>query len=149
MNLNVSKEFFDDVKESFLQLNENSRLDPEIKEVVLRWQKSPLLDKIVPRWSCQGHSDTHSDSDYYIIFCTQDDGADILYDIFDEFCSLEHNCAGWNYSVIKLIHQNHKKAEPHIEIGRYSEGHQETINYMKALWLAKLQEIEDNHEQYK
>lgn len=145
MNLNVSKEFFDDVKESFLQLNENSRLDPEIKEVVLRWQKSPLLDKIVPRWSCQGHSDKNSDSDYYIIFCTQDDGADILYDIFDEFCK----SASWNYRVIKLIHQNHLVAEPHIEIGRYTEGHQETMNHMKALWLAKLQEIEDNHEQYK
>lgn len=147
MNINVSKEFFDTVKESFLQLNEHSNLDPEIKEVVLRWQKSPLLDKIVPRWSCEGHSTEYRMSDYYIIFCTQDDGADILYNIFEKFNERDSNFPAWHYTLTMLVlNFDDDEKYPHVQIGRATCGVDDSIQIAKSKWLEILQEIEKEYE---
>lgn len=147
MNLNVPPEYFNTVKESFLKLNEDSRLDPEIKDVVLRWQKSPLLDKIVPRWSCQSHDDKYRNSDYYIIFCTQDDGADILFDMFKRCIEMDEpeRVPNWSCSV-SLLTLNRGKAEPNIQIGRACMGDEDAIAKAKKIWLDLLQEIENKYE---
>lgn len=147
MNLNVSKEFFNEVKSNFMKLNQDSSLDPEIKDVVLRWQKSPLIDKIVPRWSCEGHSTEYRMTDYYIIFCTQEDGANILYNIFEKFNDRDSNFPAWKYSISMLVMNSYDdKKYPHIQIGRATCGEDESINIAKSKWLEILQEIEKQYE---
>lgn len=82
MNLNAPKEIFDEIKETYLNLNPLC-LDEKIRDVVMRFKDMPFLDKVCPRWSCQGHSDKNTDSSFYIIFATQDDGAEILYHFYE------------------------------------------------------------------
>ena len=149
MNLNVSKDFFDDVKENFLKL-EPSVVDERISDVLMRWKDSPLLDKICPRWSCQSHSDKSRDSDYYFIFVTQDDGSDILYKIYEEIVEFFvsnygiGHAASATYSITKLLNFNIgiKTPQPNIEIGISAYGVDTYINKCILAWNHVLDKIE-------
>lgn len=149
MNLNVSKDFFDDVKENFLKL-EPSVVDERISDVLMRWKDSPLLDKICPRWSCQSHSDKSRDSDYYFIFVTQDDGSDILYKIYEEIVEFFvsnygiGHAASATYSITKLLNfkVGIKTPQPNIEIGINAHGIDTYIDRCILAWNHVLDKIE-------
>lgn len=149
MNLNVSKDYFDNVKDNFLKLDP-SDVDEKIADVLMRWKYSPLLDKICPRWSCQSHSDKSRNSDYYFIFVTQDDGSDILYKIYEELVEFFVRNYGLLYLsstrfyVCKLINDkiNDIKYEPNINIGISANGIDSDIDRCILAWNHVLDKIQ-------
>ncbi|YP_010842888.1 hypothetical protein ACQ27_gp004 [Klebsiella phage K64-1] len=154
MNLNTSEMFFNDVKSKFLK-NDGSGFDEKIKEVVLRWKNSPVLNNICPRWSCQSHEYDDFNTYYYIIFCTQNDGAEFLYNkVLKKLIELSakygvmDNC--WEYKVIQLmntIDNNHTPFEPHVEIACRVFGDYNKICILEKVWLELLEGIEKEYGQ--
>lgn len=152
MNFNTDKVFFDNVKSDFMN-NNGQTFDEEIKEVVLRWKNSPVLNKICPRWSCQSHVDDKHSSDYYIIFCTQDDGANFLYDVvlkglMERSTNYGIQSNAWKYQVLHLmniIDGYPTLFEPHIEISCSTFGNEYQINVARHVWLDLLMYIEETY----
>lgn len=146
MNLNVSTEFFDDVKTNFLQ-NNGEGIDSEIVDIVMRWKNMPVLDKICPRWSCQSHNEEVRNAEYEIIFVTQDDGSEILYKLYQELVQyLTSNygillLSASKYSIVTLCNKQFG-AYPHINIQITSKGIDEYINISKEAWNYVLDKLE-------
>lgn len=140
MNISVPKMFFDTVRHQFNALGDGEVLDEQIRSAVLRWGNNPYSDKIVPRWSCQGHSNKNRDSDFEIIFCTTDDGAEILYRVFEELVKMmvekygKFRQASPTFSIAMLSHRDYSGYYPHVIIGISNDGDAVHIQDSASLW---------------
>lgn len=141
MNLNVPEDFFITEYNRLMNIKNYDGFDEHVIDVVEELKNAPFINKICPRWSCQGHSHANRDSEYEIIFVTQEDGADILYEMFqymnNELVKSNYGCATAHFSVVNLINDSieEKDAVPHVIIQMTSYGHIHRIQKFKQLWL--------------
>lgn len=140
VNIEVDKEFFNQVKEQFLNLDTNM-VDPEIKEVLDLFKTSTLLNCIVPRWSCQGHSTVANNDTYEIIFCTIDNGFKVLYDLFNEIF-VEYTSSGIGFgdtanpemTFVRLL-MNDYDLQEHIKLSITNRGIPERVQHCKRSFM--------------
>ena len=146
MKVQVSQSFFDVVKNQFLNLNLEN-VDPEIASTLELFRNSPVLDKVVPRWSCQGHSYESRDNSFYIIFVTVDDGDQFLLDFTGRVTEkmVERYgigmMAGTSMSIVNLIHQDFDDMFKHIQVETYNNGSLDLIDSTKSIWKEVLEEL--------
>lgn len=154
MNLNAPTEIFNEVKESFLNINPEY-IDEKIRDIVMRFKNMPFFDKVCPRWSCQSHD--IENSEFYIIFVTQDNGPEILYKMYENLYSEFIEAygitymAGNNFTVIPLVYtsggNNCSKPFPNIQISTKTNGSETHINKCIEIWNKVLDNLEkDNYE---
>lgn len=149
MKVQVSQEYFDALKKQFLELD-YTNIDPEIADTLVLFKNSPVLDKVVPRWSCQGHSDKARTDSFYIIFCTVDDGDDFLFDFTQRIIKKFHEQHGWLYlagtslRIVNLVHRDYG-VYPHIQVQTSNEGNQDVIDKTKLIWKEAFDELIKEH----
>ena len=146
MKVQVTRELFDDVKSQFKSLD-TSLVDDNMKDVLDYFKTSPCLSNVVPRWSCEGHSEDAGDNTFYIIFCTVDDGDEFLLSVFDEICSRMAGLYGLGYlaqtrlSVVNLIHMDHDGIHKHLKLESTNNGDIVLTNEIKRVWLEVLSDL--------
>lgn len=147
MDLNVPKSFFDYEYNRLMNINDYNGFDEHVIDVVKALKSTPFIHKICPRWSCQGHDNISRNSDYEFIFVTQDDGYEILYEMFMymniKLINSGFGCATAHYSVVNLINDKISEidAVPHVIIQMTSYGAIRRINKFKNLWLETIEEF--------
>lgn len=146
MKVQVTRELFDDVKSQFLALN-TSLVDDNMKDVLDFFKTSPCLENVVPRWSCEGHSEDAGENSFYIIFCTVDDGDEFLESVFDQITSRLAGLYGLGYlaqtrlSLVKLIHMDYEGTHTHLKLESTNNGDDVLTEQIKRVWLEVLSEL--------
>lgn len=148
MNIEVTQEMFDEVQDKFMFMDLRC-IDERIRSVVERFKTLPVLDCIVPRWSCQSHGNEVGDSGYYIIFCTRNNGADILFKVYQELYNEISTRYGLGYlactslSVVPLLYNNEYDIHNHIQISTITRGDGTFIDICEELWHRVLDKLEE------
>lgn len=155
MNINVPEKHFNEVKKSLFNIDiENSTIDTNIKPVLERLRKSPIIETICPRWSCEGHDESFSMSDYEIIFCTiGNQSFEILYDMFtklsEEYQKLTGECVSVRIKIVNLVFNYSNEFYPHVALNITTIGDSTRIENSVIAWNNMLDYIETKYENKK
>lgn len=146
MNIEVTQSMFDDVKENYLSIT-GERLDNKVRSVVMRFKDLPIFNEVVPRWSCQSHSGVEGDGQYYIIFCTVNNGMQELMKLYDRIVDKFVQYYGYGYlagnefTIIHLLGSDNK-VHKHIKIGFSASGIDAVVERCERIWNEVLDELE-------